>query len=174
MDRLTSWIGSNTSQAYAYDLDGNRTSNTVGVNTYTYIYPATSNQLSLVTGPIRTHLYLRRRAILRQDGRTFMDDARGRLYRVVNVTQSTLYQVNAMGQRVLKTASNGVITVYHYDKDGNLIAESNAKGQVTREYIYLGATPVAVVDATAPAALYFIHPDHLGTPRVIVNASNTT
>jgi hypothetical protein len=36
-----------------------------------------------------------------------------------------------MGQRVLKTASNGVITVHHYG-DGNLIAESNAKGQVTR------------------------------------------
>jgi RHS repeat-associated protein len=172
MDRLTSWIGPNTSQAYAYDLDGNRTSNTVGVNTYIYIYPATSNQLSLVTGPIaRTSTY--DAGNLRQDGRIFMDDARGRLYRVVNVTQSTLYQVNAMGQRVLKTASNGVITVYHYDKDGNLIAESNAKGQVTREYIYLGATPVAVVDATTPAALYFIHPDHLGTPRVIVNASNT-
>jgi hypothetical protein len=41
MDRLTSWIGSN-SQAYAYDLDGNRTSS-LRRQYHTYIYPATSN-----------------------------------------------------------------------------------------------------------------------------------
>ena len=35
--------------------------------------------------------------------------------------------------------------MYHYDAQGKLIAESNASGTVQKEYIYLGDTPVAVI-----------------------------
>jgi YD repeat-containing protein len=35
-------------------------------------------------------------------------------------------------------------TVFHYDKDGHLIAETTAAGALKREYIYLGDMPVAV------------------------------
>jgi hypothetical protein len=56
---------------------------------------------------------------------------------------TTTYQVNALGQRVRKTNSMGD-TVFHYDKDGHLIAETTAAGALKREYIYLGDIPVAV------------------------------
>jgi YD repeat-containing protein len=54
------------------------------------------------------------------------------------------YRVNSLGQRIRKTGTQGD-TVYHYDSQGRLIAESGADGSVKTEYIYLGDIPVAVV-----------------------------
>jgi YD repeat-containing protein len=36
-------------------------------------------------------------------------------------------------------------TVFHYDAQGRLIAESGTGGAIQKEYIYLGDTPVAVI-----------------------------
>ena len=38
----------------------------------------------------------------------------------------------------------GEIT-YHYDLSGHLIGESDASGRVKREYLWLGDTPLAVL-----------------------------
>lgn len=48
-----------------------------------------------------------------------------------------------MRQRYTKTLS-GVTTIFHYDKQGHLIAESSPSGTVGAEYFYLGDIPVAV------------------------------
>jgi hypothetical protein len=58
------------------------------------------------------------------------------------------YQVNALGQRVQKSVPgpNGALgTVFHYDKDGRLIAESDPGGTLWKEYVYLNGMPVAVM-----------------------------
>jgi YD repeat-containing protein len=52
--------------------------------------------------------------------------------------------VNALGQRIRKTNSQGD-TVFHYDLAGRLIAETDSAGARKREVIYLGDIPVAVV-----------------------------
>jgi uncharacterized protein RhaS with RHS repeats len=70
------------------------------------------------------------------------------------------YTLNYLGQRVIKSAIAGTID-FHYDRAGHLIAESDAAGNVQREYVYLGDTPVAFVTASG---IDFIHADHLGTP----------
>lgn len=57
---------------------------------------------------------------------------------------TTNYRINSLDQRIRKTNPQGD-TVYHYDAQGRLIAESSASGQVQKEYIYLGDTPVAVI-----------------------------
>ena len=49
-----------------------------------------------------------------------------------------------------------------YDAAGRLIAESDATGAVQREYVWLGLTPVAVIEASG---LYYLHADHLGRPQ---------
>ena len=36
-------------------------------------------------------------------------------------------------------------TVYHYDSQGRLIAETSVSGTLKKEYIYLGDIPVAVI-----------------------------
>jgi YD repeat-containing protein len=71
-------------------------------------------------------------------------DARGRLAQANTGSGLVQYKVNALGQRIRKTATQGD-TVYHYDSQGRLIAESSSSGMVQTEYIYLGDIPVAVL-----------------------------
>jgi hypothetical protein len=54
---------------------------------------------------------------------------------------TTDYRIDALGQRIKKGG-----TYYHYAPSGQLIAESNAAGTIQREYVWLGATPIAVID----------------------------
>jgi hypothetical protein len=55
----------------------------------------------------------------------------------------TVYQVNALGQRIRKTNSIED-RIYLYDTRGRLIAEGKPQGQATREYLYLNDIPIAV------------------------------
>jgi RHS repeat-associated protein len=63
-------------------------------------------------------------------------------------------------------------TLFVRNKDGALIAENPLYWNTSSvtEYIYLNGTPVAV--ATGPTNLSYIYPDHLDTPRAVVNAAN--
>ena len=109
------------------------------------------------------------------------------------------YQHNYLGQRIAKrgysyTPPGGTAipplpyigstaTLFHYDLDGKLIAEiDEATRQVKREYIWLGTQPVAVIAGTTPTqlvsldsagsnppAVYYIHTDHLNTPRMVTD-----
>ena len=47
----------------------------------------------------------------------------------------------------------------------------NLCGNAISEHIYLNSVPVGLVKANS---LYYVHTDHLGTPRVITNNANTT
>ena len=99
----------------------------------------------------------------------------GRLVEIAQgLTTLASYKHNAFGQRVVKTAG-ATTTHYHYDDAGRLIAESNGSGTVQREFIHLGSLPLAVVDHTVGGgpALYHVHADHLGTPRVMTDGSKT-
>ena len=69
---------------------------------------------------------------------------RGRMNQATSAIGTTDYQVNALGQRVRKTNSQGD-TVYLYDTNGRLISENTAAGVLTREYLYLGDILVGVV-----------------------------
>jgi RHS repeat-associated protein len=172
--RLTSWTGNSTSRAFGYDAVHNRTSETIGANNYSYSYPASSNRLTSTTGPIaRSYTYDATGSPTADGAHTFSYDGRGRLTHSTWGALSADYQLNALGQRVYKAPSNAPATVFHFDQDGRLIAESNAAGQVQREYLYLNGMPVAVALGTAQTDLYFLHPDHLDTPRVVTNSANT-
>ncbi|MEI2656714.1 MAG: RHS repeat-associated core domain-containing protein [Nitrosomonas sp.] len=74
---------------------------------------------------------------------------------------------------------------FFYDTAGQLIGEYRDNASTTtptddwlvrQETIWLENIPVAVIKkatATSPILTYFIHADHLNTPRVIMNQSNT-
>ena len=74
-------------------------------------------------------------------------ERRGASSRVAQDTASigaSTYQVDALGQRIRKTNSQGD-TVFHYDAKGRLIAETDPAGILKREVLYLGDIPLAVV-----------------------------
>jgi hypothetical protein len=68
-------------------------------------------------------------------------------------------------------------TFYVYGLEDELLGEYDLAngGQAVREYIWLQGMPVAVVvnDSSNPAPsisqMFYIHADHLNTPRVVVN-----
>ncbi len=75
--------------------------------------------------------------------------------------------------------------MFFYDPAGQLIGEYKDNASTTtstddwlvrQETIWLDDIPVAVIrkpTATGPIQIYYIHADHLNTPRVIVNTANT-
>jgi YD repeat-containing protein len=148
LNRLTSWSTASSNQSFAYDVVGNRTAQVIGAGTFAYSYSPANNQLTRVDGPASSNVYQydAAGATAATSQAQFSYDARHRLIRATLGAKSTGYQLNALGQRVMKvdsTTGNG--TVYHYDSGGRLIAESDLQGNVQVEYIYLGNTPVAVI-----------------------------
>ena len=124
----------------------------------------------------------------------------GRLVKTQGPGAQYTYLTNHLGQRIRKTGAiytpsggsaispTGYIgstdTVFHYDLEGHLIAEIDAATkQVKREYIWLNDTPVAVIAGATPtspistsgtinaATVYYIHTDHLDTPRLVTDVT---
>jgi len=152
LDRLTSAVLATSTYGYTYDPTGNRLSRSTGSGTDTYSYGPTSNRLASITGPSGSQSYVHdANGSVTSDGAstTFTYDARTRLVASVSAAGTTSYVLNALGQRVRKSSPLGD-RVFHYDQDGRLIAESDAAGQVIREYVWLGDLPVAVL-AASPA-----------------------
>lgn len=172
LDRLTSAVMPSTSQSFGYDANGNRTSKTVGAGNWTYAYPATSNRLSGITSGGTVNYVHDANGSITSDGiNTFGYDTRGRLVSALTALGSATYQVNALGQRYAKTLQ-GTTTVFLYDSAGRLIAETSDAGATYTEYVWLADTPVAVIKPGTPTpSRYYIHSDHLDTPRVITDAN---
>lgn len=148
LDRLTSFIAPSTNQGYGYDLTGNRTSLTIGANNYTNTIAATSNRLTQMTGPTaKTNSFDNNGSITADTVNQFNYDSRGRLTQSITALGTTNYGINALGQRVLKTrtGTNPINTVYHYDLNGQQIAETDTQGAIKQETIYLGNMPLAVM-----------------------------
>jgi len=78
-----------------------------------------------------------------------------------------IYTYNGFGQRVKKEV-DGVVTLFHYDFEGKLIAEGLPNGTITTEYLYMGSSPLAMVDVNTNVIYYYVN-NHLGTPVMITN-----
>ncbi|MDQ1814179.1 BPSL0067 family protein, partial [Massilia sp. CCM 9210] len=176
LNRLTSYNGNGTSQTYAYDASGNRIKAGFGANSYTNTIDPLSNKLSATTGPgpAKANLYNGAGDLMTDGTHVVTYSGRGRPYRNQNGAVTTHQLFNGLDQRVFQTYGGGIFV---YDEQGQLVGEySYLNGKVTRDTVYLGNLPVAVltqtVTGTAPAQntainVFHIHPDHLGTPRMI-------
>ena len=119
---------------------------------------------------------------------TFEYDERNRYthHTVVGFGGGTLssYEYNARGERVRKgTAATTppTRTDFVYDEGGRLLteqvtelgggSESLTGTPVWTHYVYADDRPVALVRS---GTLYYVHSDHLGTPRAVTPASSAT
>jgi len=181
-DRLTNGF----LKTYGYDNNGygensNRTSVTIGATTYPYVGTTTNNRLQTVAGPVAKNYQYDASGRVLFDGKirfnwayedhpaTISDEAGNQL---------NVYEYNSLEQRVVKKGTGLTNGPYYfvYDSEGHLVGEYDKNNSPRQETIYLGDTPVAVVKpnpATGLSVTYYIHADHLDTPRVITNTANT-
>lgn len=148
LDRLTNFVDNTTVKGYGYDLSGNRSSANIGGNTTINTIAANSNRLTASAGTSSTsYSFDANGSVTAKDANQFTYDARGRLAQAMTSLGTTNYGINALGQRVLKTrtGTQAIDTVYHYDLNGQLIAETNTQGVTKQETIYLGNIPLAVI-----------------------------
>lgn len=147
LHRLKDYTGSTGSEVYDYDAGSNRiglTDVTTALSD-TYVIDPVSNKLTSITGMTnKTYNYNANGSVTSDGLHTYDYDARNRLTSVD--TNLAVYQLNALGQRVQKDAS-GNITIFHYNEQGQLVAEADSTGFVSKEYIYFGNMPVAVLSA---------------------------
>ena len=174
LNRLTGAVGPYGSYAYSYDGAGNRTARTMNDYTEEYSYVPGSNRLRAVTADAADANYVYDAAgnPTGIGSTTLVYNQSNRLIRVEeNSTTTGEYVYNALGQRVIKTAG-GTLTVFQYDFDGNVISEARTDGSIDRDYLYLGGSRTAMVDYVDGSFFYFMN-DHLGTPLMVADATNT-
>jgi YD repeat-containing protein len=151
MSRLTGYTQDTTlNHSYTYDPVGNRTSQLIGSTTTNYGIDPMSNKLASIQSGAGAPQIVTQDAI----GATTSDaahqyayDVRGRLIQATTAQGQINYEVNALGLRIRKQVPYAnTDTQYHYDTQGHLIGE-NTTGttQFSREYIWLGDIPVAVM-----------------------------
>ncbi|QSX78299.1 RHS repeat-associated core domain-containing protein [Agrilutibacter solisilvae] len=181
------------SWTWTFDANGNRKSQESAGTIRNYSIDPVSNRLLAVDGASREYDAAGQLSLA--GGQTWVHSARGRLIAVrLGAVPVAQYTYNAIGQRVCAatggascpsaTATGSGYVQFAYDEDGHLVGEYTASGALATEHVWLGDTPVAVLKPAATAAtfggltsgnaaVYFVHPDHIDTPRVIVNAANT-
>jgi RHS repeat-associated protein len=164
-------------EGFTYDATGNRLSKQLGTTAAVpYTYASTNHRLTNSGTGVRSFDANGNSTDIPAVGALAYDE-RNRLSSGVQVwgTKPNQYLVtdsylfNARGERV-QTSKNGlgplVFKPFLYDEAGKLLATGTSK--VADEVIYLDAIPVARVQN---GVILQIETDHLGTPRVIQNAT---
>jgi RHS repeat-associated protein len=194
LDRLTTTtLGTATTanQVLAYDAIGNRTSATINGIISTYNLPTNSHKLTSTVGGTNPRAFTYdAMGNLTFDGKytyTYLNN--GRINTVTWVTgtapntttNTATYNINALGQRVRKVTPSSVVGTrrFMYDEAGRLAGEYDSAGKLVQETVWLGDLPVATLrpksgSVTTPIAVdvFYVHADHLGTPRVITRPSD--
>jgi RHS repeat-associated protein len=82
------------------------------------------------------------------------------------------YGYDADGQRIARTESGKATGLMLYDEAGRWLADYDTAGKVTRQAVWMGDYLIGLVEGTT---LYYVEPDHLGTPRAVIDpARNAT
>jgi RHS repeat-associated protein len=200
----TGWQwGSGATTTRAYDTDGQLVSvSSAGASTYTFFpdgliksrtddYSAsipltsgttsfsissTSNRLQSATGLInRTYSYDAAGNTVGDGARSFTYDDAGRMATSTSGGVTTTYSYNGLGERVKKSSS--AATVYFaYDEAGHLVGEYDASGALIEETVWFGDIPVATLRPSGGSGvhIYYVHADHLNTPRRVTDSANDT
>jgi RHS repeat-associated protein len=178
----TAGVTANSNLAWTFDATGNRLSEARGTPAVStsYTIDSVSNKLSQVGAVNRGYDSVGNTITVGTDQSVY--SSRNRLVRATKAGTTADYGYNAFGERVRKTIG-GATSQFVYDVEGHVVGEYSQSGSSVSEYVWLGNVPVAVIKSQAfvvshagtaagTNAVFMVQPDHLDTPRVIVNASN--
>ncbi|MEQ1767898.1 MAG: RHS repeat-associated core domain-containing protein, partial [Methylotenera sp.] len=180
LDRLTGFLdGDVTNKRYQYDANGNRTSiSFLGQTPLPYTIAANSNRLLGQTSPsVKSFSYDAAGNTISDGSSSLTWNAAGRLKTVTAGTNVNSYLYNGNGERLIKTGAflSSAPHRFVYDGAGHLIGEYDSNNALREETLWLGDTPVAVIQrdpATGLNQTYYVHSDHLNTPKVLLNSAN--
>lgn len=172
LDRLTHLRDgpSNTPiETYSYDATGNRLSLTQAGGTQTYVYPATSHRLAQVgSGSLRGYDASGNSTGIDANSFVYNDAGRMSQLKQSGVLKMT-YLYNGLGEQVRKytdTYNRYVV----YDESGHWLGEYDSNGATIQQAIWMDDLPVGVLaSGGAQQKLHYVEPDHLGTPRVVID-----
>lgn len=178
LGRLTGISTANTTWGIAYDASGNRTLTALNGASNLYTTATTSNRLLSTSNLPRTFGYDNAGNMTSDGAYTAGHDLAGRLASLTKAGVATFYSVDGLGRRVRKFDSSGAAStiLFVYDLQGQLLGEYGYGGAPIREYAWLGSIPVAVFTPNGSGAaaplVHYIHADHLGAPRIVVDRNN--
>jgi RHS repeat-associated protein len=171
LGRLTRTEDGSTStplETYTYDATGNRTSFQNSTGTQAYAYPATSHHLLGVGGIPRTYDPAGNSISIGGTAREFVYDDTGRMSQAKSGGAIVAtYAYNGRGERVSKQVGTGN-TYTLYDEVGRWLGDYDGGGAPIQQAIWLDDLPVGLL-AGGTQQLHYIEPDHLGTPRVVID-----
>jgi RHS repeat-associated protein len=191
LDRLLKEVDGQKTTEYTYDAVGNRLSkksslaDMLGLQEQTYA----ENSNRLATSFQGAVQFDAAGNIISKGPLNFEYAANNRLSKVKegeNLLAS--YQYNAVGERIQKTIHYGegqpIHWIYTYNESGQILAETKYsktwQRQLTRQYVWLGGLPLAMVEQTANGTslnapqVTYLHSDHLNTPRLATNQQKQT
>ncbi|MGH8026034.1 MAG: RHS repeat domain-containing protein, partial [Pseudoxanthomonas sp.] len=172
LSRLTAFKDGPTEvaiESYAYDATGNRTTFTNASGTQAYTYPATSHRLSQVGATTRTYDNAGNTTAIGGTAKEFVYDDTGRMSQVkLNAVVQRSYAYNGKGEQVRK--SLGTANTYTvYDEAGHWLGDYDTTGAALQQAIWLDDLPVGLI--ANGNQLHYVEPDHLGTPRVVIEVA---
>ena len=159
-----------TLQAYAYDATGNRSSAVVDGATTPYAYSATDHKLQRVGTTERTYDAAGNTLSIGGESKKFVYNDAGRMSRVQGGGTLMHYIYNGKGEQVSRTPTGTFLqqVFFGYDEAGHVTGVYNFQSNRTQEIIWLDDLPIGVVVGST-GKLHYIQPDHLGTPRAVVD-----
>lgn len=156
-------------ETYAYDAAGNRTSLVNAGGTQTYTYFAASHRLTSVAGIARTYNATGSTTSIGNMARQFYYTPGGRQRMVKrNGAIAMYYSYNGLGEQVRRFTSETDLNqrYYVYDEGGHWLGDYDSTGAPKQQIVWLDDLPVGLINA---AGLNYIEPDHLGSPRAVID-----
>ncbi|WP_425522773.1 RHS repeat-associated core domain-containing protein [Xanthomonas oryzae] len=152
---------------YSYDATGNRLSAKVGTATQIYTYPTDSHRLRALASVARTYDKTGNTLTIGGKAREFSYDASGRMSMAKRAGALVMnYRYNGKGEQVQRFL--GTTNTYTlYDEAGHWLGDYDSNGAPKQQAIWLDDLPVGLL-ANANK-LHYIEPDHLGSPRVVID-----
>jgi RHS repeat-associated protein len=153
-------------RTFEYNTTGDRTAMAVDGAKHTYLYDPASHRLTTADG--KTRRYDAAGNTIAIGDATLVPDAAGRLSSVSEQGRSLVsYGYDAADQRIMRTETAGVKAgLILYDEAGHWLADYDSTGKVTRQAVWMGDYLVGLVDN---GKLLYVEPDHLGSPRAVID-----
>jgi RHS repeat-associated protein len=185
-------LGQSTASTFQFDANQRLSQVTVGPRTAAYTYDPQGNRLTATRSTTETYQYDAQDRLLRRGAVTYAYSPEGWLQTKTDGAAVSSYSYDLFGnlrsanlpngdaltyvidgahQRVGKLRNGGMVQGFLYDARGRVVAELDAQGALTSQFVYgtRGHVPDYLIRGSTT---YRILTDNVGSPRLIVNTQS--